>query len=548
MGKERALQGRWCWRDGGLAVCAAVYQPAQRPGRAAQPHPGGGALRHRGGPVLPAALRGVLEERQPPRPVPVLPRADLRGVERLHDGQRLARPGLARGLPALRAPDLHRRRAAACPILRTAPPRARHNPFADRNELRVARSTSADGRHRLARPGSLLDGFCSRCHMPSNYVDNVPLHDVARRPAQRARARPARPGLRPHLRQRHRDRLRDRRTRSSATRTRARAACSAPSATRSPRRATRRTTRWRAASDPLQPEYVPAVGAGAALGRGARGTGRTSSTFPTTASPTWATAIGAGSFRLSPHAIGFPERLGPLTAHRPGPRPTTTCRASSAAPMPYEQVAGASKHHGLPARPADTGRDVQRLPRRDQPAHHQEPARPLGGRLPHRAHLHGVAGQPLRRPSRQRALRPRLQAGLPDLPHAAGLRAAGHRADALRRGQAARRRSREPWPDGGAGAAPTSPTTSWAATATSRRWWARARGRPAPWSPIRSCPCSASPRPTSEARTTTPTGPACRKRGPPVQQARLAWDRLRNVLDLDAGGAGCGRVRQPRAR
>jgi hypothetical protein len=30
------------------------------------------------------------------------------------------------------------------------------------------------------REGSLLDAFCSRCHMPTNYVDNVPLRTVAR--------------------------------------------------------------------------------------------------------------------------------------------------------------------------------------------------------------------------------------------------------------------------------------------------------------------------------------------------------------------------------
>ena len=53
-------------------------------------------------------------------------------------------------------------------------PRARHNPFADEKGCSSSFDVG-DGRHRLARPGSLLDGFCSRCHMPSNYVDNVPL-------------------------------------------------------------------------------------------------------------------------------------------------------------------------------------------------------------------------------------------------------------------------------------------------------------------------------------------------------------------------------------
>jgi len=32
--------------------------------------------------------------------------------------------------------------------------------------------------HTMSGSGSLLDGFCSRCHMPTNYIDNVPLANV----------------------------------------------------------------------------------------------------------------------------------------------------------------------------------------------------------------------------------------------------------------------------------------------------------------------------------------------------------------------------------
>ena len=31
-------------------------------------------------------------------------------------------------------------------------------------------------------PGSLLDAFCSRCHMPTNYIDNFPLRNVTFNP------------------------------------------------------------------------------------------------------------------------------------------------------------------------------------------------------------------------------------------------------------------------------------------------------------------------------------------------------------------------------
>src|SRR5215510_1657862 len=56
-------------------------------------------------------------------------------------------------------------------------PKATHNPFANKNECS---STFDLGTHKytLSRPGSLLDFFCSRCHMPTDYIDNVPLRNV----------------------------------------------------------------------------------------------------------------------------------------------------------------------------------------------------------------------------------------------------------------------------------------------------------------------------------------------------------------------------------
>src|SRR5262245_53850347 len=52
-----------------------------------------------------------------------------------------------------------------------------HNPFSLPGEC-ATRFDLGTRSHTLSRPGSLLDGFCSRCHMPTNYVDNVPLHAV----------------------------------------------------------------------------------------------------------------------------------------------------------------------------------------------------------------------------------------------------------------------------------------------------------------------------------------------------------------------------------
>src|SRR5262249_42939738 len=56
--------------------------------------------------------------------------------------------------------------------------KAHHNPFAQAQQC-ASTFEVGSGHHTLSPPGSLLDGFCSRCHMPSNYVDNVPLQNVS---------------------------------------------------------------------------------------------------------------------------------------------------------------------------------------------------------------------------------------------------------------------------------------------------------------------------------------------------------------------------------
>src|SRR5215471_4562443 len=63
-----------------------------------------------------------------------------------------------------------------------APPdgtaRARHNPFAAGDQC-LSKFDIGEEHQRLSRSGSLVDGLCSRCHMPTNYVDNVPLDNVS---------------------------------------------------------------------------------------------------------------------------------------------------------------------------------------------------------------------------------------------------------------------------------------------------------------------------------------------------------------------------------
>src|SRR5215468_2148568 len=56
-------------------------------------------------------------------------------------------------------------------------PRASHNPFAKPSEC-ASEFDIGTRKYTVSRPGSLLDAFCSRCHMPANYLDNVPLRNV----------------------------------------------------------------------------------------------------------------------------------------------------------------------------------------------------------------------------------------------------------------------------------------------------------------------------------------------------------------------------------
>src|SRR6478609_5952323 len=56
-------------------------------------------------------------------------------------------------------------------------PKATHNPFALAGQC-ASSFDIGTGKFNVSRPGSLLDAFCSRCHMPTNYVDNVPLRNV----------------------------------------------------------------------------------------------------------------------------------------------------------------------------------------------------------------------------------------------------------------------------------------------------------------------------------------------------------------------------------
>ena len=235
-----------------------------------------------------------------------------------------------------------------------------------------------DGAPRVSRPGSLLDGFCSRCHMPTNYVDNVPLHNVTIDPRNGHRARA---GSTPTSTRRRTTApgSRSRRwTRSSATPTRARAASSAPSATASRPRATRPFHNLRARR-PRSPSTCPAVGTESRAERAARR--QAGHLRPSPIRPQAQPRLRDRRRQLPPVAArdrlpGAPRPAGRARAARP-PTTTTTSGVFGSA---HALRAGATRasttgyQHVL----LTTRRDVRRLPRRDQRADDQEPARHAG--------------------------------------------------------------------------------------------------------------------------------------------------------------------------
>jgi hypothetical protein len=219
-----------------------------------------------------------------------------------------------------------------------APPdgtaKARLNPFASSDECASLFDIGGTS-DRLLRPGSLVDGFCSRCHMPSNYVDNVPLHAVvADRPSGLPHARlaanfnptsDAGTGIAFATYERQ-----FRNTESGKAGVSC-AICHSIGATRD----TPYHTLARAEpSHPAMPLAKPVSAPGP----------HDVFDVPDARAPNLGYAVGSGSFRLSPYAIGLPNRLGPL--------PATLARASDGylegvfrKPMPFERV-DLAKHAG----------------------------------------------------------------------------------------------------------------------------------------------------------------------------------------------------------
>jgi hypothetical protein len=212
-------------------------------------------------------------------------------------------------------------------------PKARLNPFAVPGEC-ATRLDLGTRHHTLSRPGSLMDGFCARCHMPTNYVDNVPLHRVRRDDPSGLEHGQLDPLFHPTS-----DAgtgvafatdAAQRRNTDSGKLGVACGFCHSFAGTRdTPYHNLART------GDP-QREYPPA------LGRAPRSELLPPSQqdvleVPDAGAPNLGYGVGAGSFRISPHALGLPERLGPLAAHAPSAL-DADLSAAFKRPIPYQDA------------------------------------------------------------------------------------------------------------------------------------------------------------------------------------------------------------------
>ena len=206
--------------------------------------------------------------------------------------------------------------------------KARHNPFADGDQC-VSSFDIGDGRQHLSRSGSLVDGLCSRCHMPTNYVDNVPLDNVTTDGASgeengmlNASFNPtsdAATGLAFATVER---RLRNTDSGKNGV------ACMVCHSLAE----TRNTPFHNLARSRTSSGYTPAPGT-ESRARLLESGHADIVDVPDRTTSNLGYGIGGGGYRLSPHAIAFPERFGPLLSSR-----------RTAEPDPY--LAGVFKRPG----------------------------------------------------------------------------------------------------------------------------------------------------------------------------------------------------------
>ena len=216
--------------------------------------------------------------------------------------------------------------------------RAATNPFAKPGACASVFDIGT-GKYTVSRPGSLLDAFCSRCHMPTNYIDNVPLRNVTLDPETGIESAKADPGFNPTS---------DNGTGSAFATVDAQfrntdsgkagifcAVCHSLVATRD-------TPFHNYARSGA--EYVAAPGEAAR--HDLLGDRQDVFAVADPAKRNLGYGIGSGSYRLSAHAIGAPERFGPLAAGTPPDPIDRNTSSVFGVDVPYQHM-DASKHAGF---------------------------------------------------------------------------------------------------------------------------------------------------------------------------------------------------------
>jgi hypothetical protein len=184
-------------------------------------------------------------------------------------------------------------------------PKALLNPFANGDCTSTFNLGTTN--HTMSGSGSLLDGFCSRCHMTANYIDNIPLANITTDQPSGVQHGLVNPTFDP--------------TSDNGTGL-AFATVSAQFRNTEPGQRgvfcevchtyveTRETPYHNYPRTGT--EYVPALGTTPRANLVAVAD-QDQRAVADAASQSLGYGVGAGSFRLSPHAIGQPERFGPLT-------------------------------------------------------------------------------------------------------------------------------------------------------------------------------------------------------------------------------------------
>jgi len=218
-------------------------------------------------------------------------------------------------------------------------PKASHNPFAKPGQC-ASEFDIGTSKYTVSRPGSLLDAFCSRCHMPANYLDNVPIRNITVDPRTHIESARVDPHFNPtsdngsgiafaELESQYRNTDSGRAGIFCAI-------CHSFAATRD--------TPFHN-YDRSGNEYNPAT----APGSRTEVLDKDHQDMYSVADPNRRNlgySIGAGSFRLSPHVIGIFEPFGPLAANQPPAPIDKNTSQVFGQDIPY-QLIDTKKHKGF---------------------------------------------------------------------------------------------------------------------------------------------------------------------------------------------------------